>query len=201
MNYSEGTLSVFPAGSAKGLPPGEQVALAWLWVYKSQGNAKLPSLNSLAADCGMSKRAIITQIQSLVTKGKVIITKRVSESGSNEVNLYELPIGGEISSPDVVELTSQGKKGKPKWDARPYLIVWKDAYGGYFPVDRAAQPLKRAEKDFGRETVVAALKNYCKNTKGIYASIHAFTSKVGIWIPKDKPREYDSSVVDGSKRW
>lgn len=199
MNYQEGTLSVFPAGMAKGLPPGEQTTLAWLWHHKSTGSGnRLPSLNTLAVECGMSKRAIITQIQSLVQKGKVIITKRQQDNGGNDVNLYDLPIGGEISSPDVVELVSQGKA---KWDVRPYLIIWKDAYGGYFPVDKAARPLKAAEKEHGREVVVGALKAYCKATVGIYASIHSFTSKIGIWMPKDKPREYDNEVVDGSKRW
>lgn len=202
-NLSEGMMSVFPAWLCKGLPPPEQTVLAWLWHHRmSSGSDKTPSFNTLAAECGLSRRSVITQIESLGKRGMVRTFTRKGTDGGFDTNCYELRlVCGEAVSPPTGEQHSQGSNGK--FRAGPYLDIWKKHFGGYFAVEQCSRQLKRAEQDYGAEVVAGALERYCKSLgkNHQFASMHKFCSTIGGFVDHAPKREYDATVASGGRRW
>jgi hypothetical protein len=88
---------------------------------------------------------------------------------------------------------------KQKVILAPYLTIWKEAYGGYFPAVRFAKMFRDAEKDHGKEQVLNAFENYCKSTEINWASISSFCSKINRWLKHSDIKKTER--VDEKKQW
>ena len=202
MNLTDGMLSVFPAHLCRGLPTGEQAVLAWLWHHKTTGsNGRLPSLNTLAAEAGMTKGTVINHIQSLRRRQFIRVWETKSEDNGTSVNHYDLALHPgtiNVHGDDTVKI--HGSNGR--WDARIYLDIWKEVYGGYFNVTTTSRGFKKAEADFGKDVVIEAFKRYCKQTQAVFASPHRFFQTIGGYIKKlPKKVEYDQGLAGGDRKW
>lgn len=69
-----------------------------------------PSLDQLAAECLISKRALITTLQGLVSRGLLTVTQRTDVQGwklRNEYGFPALPHRGEVASPLPQDIGSE----------------------------------------------------------------------------------------------
>lgn len=202
MNLSDGMFGTFPAYLCRGLPTGEQVILSWLWYHKmASAGDRMPSLNTLAAEAGCTKKTVIAHLQSLAKRGFVRIFTRQKEGEGTTTNHYEVVLDpGNIKLPACGEMVTHGSNGK--WDPRPYLMAWKARCGGYFNVQQCSMVLKRAERDHGKDAVLLAMQKYLKSQQDVrFLSVHRFCETIGGYIEKATTRDYDEAVASGGKRW
>lgn len=201
MKLEEGMLSVFPAWLCKGLPPPEQTVLCWLWHHKQTSpNDRFPSVTTLSVECGLTKRSVHTQLQSLVKRKLIRIFRREHPDGGLATNHYEVNmIPGEADSLDMNELRSPAKK--TGWTAARWLEIHKKYAGGYFQVERHARQMKQVEKDYGHDKTLSGFEMYCKNTEPRFISVARFCATAGAWMMNGAKHEYDEAVSSGRKRW
>ena len=77
----------------KNLKPATKIVLYWLADhYNTETGKCFPSLSTLAAECEMSKPAILRHLDALENLGLIKRVTRIRENGSRSSNLYELTL-------------------------------------------------------------------------------------------------------------
>jgi hypothetical protein len=93
MILKKGTFSLFPCAMCKGLHPYQQVLMAWLCKHSNEDGVCWPSLNTLAKECGMSRRSVVTHLQALEKMGFLLKQHRLADgeflSNNYKVILFE----------------------------------------------------------------------------------------------------------------
>lgn len=204
MKLEDGMFSVFPAWLCKGLSPAEQTVLCWLWYHKQTSpNDRFPSITTLAAECGLTKRSTYTQLQSLVERKLIRIFRREHPDGGIATNHYEVYIShSEGNSLGADEIRSSApKKTVGGWSAKPWLDLHKKYAGGYFPVERHARMIKLIEKEYGHDKALAAFELYCRSTEPRFISVSRFCATIKAWVKNTNTDDYDNAIACGGKRW
>ena len=93
MFLEKGTFGVFPAKLCKGLHPFQQVILTWLWFHKNTDGICYPSVQTIANECGISKKSVKIHLNKLESLGLIKRIYRKVNEKLNKTNIYELKLG------------------------------------------------------------------------------------------------------------
>jgi DNA-binding transcriptional MocR family regulator len=94
MRYEKGTFITVPNKTAlQGLDPLAQVLFLWLCSYADDDGTCYPSINRLAADCGMSRDTVIRKLEVLVNR-KLLTRKHQFRDKYKASNLYQIMLVG-----------------------------------------------------------------------------------------------------------
>lgn len=108
MKYQQGTFITVPnAKSLRGLKPQEQALFMWLCHYANTTGECFPSYETLAADCGTSKRTVMRSMDQLVHLGFVKKIEQYVE-GRQTTNVYYVQIGVTHSHPRGCQTVTLG---------------------------------------------------------------------------------------------
>jgi len=192
MILDKGTFGLFPAGDITrlGLNPREQTVLAWLVFHTNQSGTCFPAMATLARESGMCVASVKNVIKSLQDKGLVIVAHRYRDDGGQTSNFSTIQLEGaggvakidtppqlNDDSPPSYSLATNQKKIEPntiKFDARPFMEAYEEAYKTKCVPIRSVKSWKQACAELGEEDSIKAFKAYLKATEQKYYSAPRF---------------------------
>ena len=197
--WKPGTFGIFPALMARGLTAREQCLLAWLCFHSNNEGQCWPSLKKLCEETGIKSRSTILKVlDELEAKGLIRKNPAHNPDGGRTNNMYDVclndckcsgieqPPCPKTEQPPVQNLDmNKNQVTKPKFDLKPFLDAWKEAYGAYFAAERFARRFKSLCLEYGEDRVMRAFRGYIANVEGCFASPNSFLQKPFVYEPKD----------------
>jgi len=144
--------------------------------------------------------------QELSEKRKVseIPAKCDRGDGCNQVLVNTITNRGSFKGD--TKLSKGGSRGEGKGDAKRetwftvYDNIWHSATKGHLIAARSVGPLRKLEKEHGRDNVVKAFRSFCTASDPRFMSLYVFVQKIGLWL-SEGPSRSDYDKVEDDHEW
>jgi len=163
-----------------------------------------PSIKGIADKCNVSENTVRTAIKLFEDDGTIKVTRGRGRHNTNRYLLVvenlqlerENPqLGGRkppaatAPEPSYIEPSEENiyiqkpsSDKTPRLNARRFVAIWKDHFGGILPIVKHAAALKRLVAEYGDDVLFSAFELYCKKTHPEWASLARFIQIAGAYV-------------------